>query len=211
MTETTDRQPVSPEKDHEESGESMRNLADILAALDRTAQGSDVSVGNILDEFGTRAYAPLILVPALILVTPVSGIPGLPTIGATIIFLICIQRLVGRSGIWIPDWLRRRKISREKFCKAIDWLKKPAAWMDRRAQQRMRWMVRRPVRMLTLLVICAICIIIPFLELLPLVTSLFAISISLFALGLLVRDGLLVLIGHLWIGVALGTIWYLVS
>ncbi|MGR3321905.1 MAG: exopolysaccharide biosynthesis protein [Pseudooceanicola sp.] len=195
----------------DKAGPELRSLTDILDALEETAQDDEVSVSDVVAEFGTRAYAPLLLVPALILITPLSGIPTLPTIGAALMFLICVQKLMGRSRLWLPDWLQRRRVNSERLLKSVEWLRGPCAWVDRRTHKRLPWLVTRPANAVTLSVIVAICIIIPFLEILPLVTSLFAISISLFAVGIFTRDGLFTLIGHGWILVAAGTIWWLVT
>ncbi|SLN68927.1 Exopolysaccharide synthesis, ExoD [Pseudooceanicola marinus] len=194
-----------------DDAQRLRSLTDILDALEKAPHDGRVSLGNVVDEVGTRAFAPIILVPALILISPLSGIFGLPTIGAIFIFLITIQKAIGRSNVWIPQFLRRREVGEDKLQKALDWLRKPCGWVDRRTHTRLTGLVSRPANLVTILVILAICLVIPVLELLPFVTSFFALAISFFAVGLLTRDGLFTLIGYIWIGLSATLILWLVT
>lgn len=190
---------------------SLRSLKDILDSLEQAASGETVSLGHVVEELGTRSFAPLLLVPAMILVTPLSGIPGLPTIGAAFMFLISVQKLMGRPNVWLPGWMRRRKVAGTRIRTSVDWLRKPADWIDARTHRRLPWLVTRPANVLTITMVIAICLLIPFLEILPLVTSFFAAAISLYAIGLFARDGLFALLGHIWVGVAGATIYTLIT
>lgn len=189
----------------------LRSLGDIIDALENAPEDGHVSIGDVMNEVGTRAFAPIILVPALILVSPLSGIFGLPTIGATLIFLITVQKLIGRENLWLPGVLKRRRVAEAKYLKALGWLRKPCDWIDRRTQKRLTLLVSRPANLVTLLVILAICLIIPALELLPMVTTIFALAISLFAVGLLTRDGLFTLLGYTQVGCSAALVWWLVT
>lgn len=199
------------EDDQGNGQRQLRSLGDILDALDNAAQGGEVSIGGVMDEVGVRAFAPIILVPALILVSPLSGIFGLPTIGATLIFLITIQKMLGRANVWIPDILRRRRIGGDKLAKATSWLRRPCNWIDRRTHTRLTALVSHPANMVTLSIIMAICLVIPALELLPMVTSIFAIAISLYAIGLLTRDGFFTLLGHTQVALSSALVIWLIS
>ncbi|WP_074257252.1 exopolysaccharide biosynthesis protein [Vannielia litorea] len=181
----------------------------MLDALDTLTEAETVSVSDVLDEIGIRAFAPLILVPALILVTPLSGIPGLPTIGAALMLLVTVQKLFGRKQLWLPGWITRRSVEAGKLANAVDWLRKPCRWFDRHSRKRLHPLVSRPANLVTALVISLICLMLPPLELLPMVTSLFAVAISLFAIGLLARDGLFTLLGYLWLALTGGMVAWL--
>ena len=192
-------------------GAGIRSLSDILDALEEAGGEDHVSVRDILDEVGVRSFAPTILVPALILVSPLSGIFGLPTIGAIFIFLITAQKLAGRRHVWLPDMLKRRQVGASKLSRAIGWLRKPCAWVDRHTHRRLAMLVSRPARIMTLLTIIAITLVIPFLEVLPMVTSVFAGAISLFAIGLLARDGLFTLLGYVQVAISGTLVWWLLT
>lgn len=189
----------------------IRSLSDILDALDGAGEGHSVSVREILSEVGLRSFAPTILVPALILVSPLSGIFGLPTIGALFIFLITVQKLAGRDHVWLPGFLMRREVRSDRLSRAIGWLRRPCNWVDHHTHRRLTALVSRPANIVTLSVIIAITLVIPFLEVLPMVTSVFAAAISFFAIGLLARDGLFTVLGYLQVAASGVLIWWLVG
>jgi hypothetical protein len=191
--------------------QSPRSLGDILDALDDAASRDTVAVSDILEEIGDRSFAPMILVPALILVSPLSGIFGLPTIGATFMLLVTLQKLLGRSHVWFPKFLKRRRIKSSRLKTAVDWLRRPSGWVDRRTHKRLTLLVSRPANLITLLMIVAVCIIIPFLEVLPMVTSIFALAISLYSVGLLARDGLFTLLGHTQVALSAALVVWLIT
>ncbi|WP_239520628.1 exopolysaccharide biosynthesis protein [Pseudooceanicola aestuarii] len=191
--------------------QDFRQLSDILDAMENADRDGQITIGDILDEVGTRSFAPIILVPALILVSPLSGIFGLPTIGAMFIFLITAQKLVGRHTVWMPNVLTRRGVRTQRVQKAVSWLRRPVAWIDARTHRRLTAFVTRATNMFTLTVIAAICLVIPFLEVLPMVTSVFAAAIALFAIGLLARDGLFTLLGYVQVGISGWLVWWLVT
>lgn len=189
----------------------LRSLGDILDALDQAADTGSASVGDVLEEIGMRSFAPLLLVPAMLLVSPLSGVPSVPTFGAILMLLITGQKLVGRPHIWLPGWLKRRNVRSERLSKAVSWLRRFADWIDSRTHKRLSALVSRPSNIVTLLVIVAICLVMPFLEVLPMVTSVFAVAISFYAIGLLARDGLFTLLGHAWVGVSVGLVVWLMT
>lgn len=189
----------------------LRSLTDILDALEEAATGPTVAISDILEEIGDRSFAPIILVPALILVSPLSGIFGLPTIGAIFMLLVTLQKLLGRDHVWFPDFLKRRKVTSDRLSKAVSWLRRPVTWVDTQTHKRLTVLVSRPANIVTLLLIVCICIIIPFLEVLPMVTSIFALAISLFSIGLLARDGLFTLLGYTQVALSGGLVLWLLT
>ncbi|ETX27990.1 exopolysaccharide biosynthesis protein [Roseivivax isoporae] len=174
----------------------VASLTELLDRI-RPEDGQDsVSVHEILERIGNRSFDAALLVPALILVSPISGIPGAPTIGGLVILLIAAQNLVGRRHLWLPGFLMRRRIGAERLENALGFLRKPAAWVDRHSRNRWRVLTRRPVSSLALLTIIATTITWPLLELVPFFTSAGAVAVSLFAIGLMIRDGLYMIAGY---------------
>ncbi|MBV2360207.1 exopolysaccharide biosynthesis protein [Thalassococcus sp. CAU 1522] len=181
--------------------EKPDSLGDLLRAMTPDDGQARVSVADILDEIGDRSFAPAILIPALILVSPVSGVPGTPTLGALIILSCALQGLVGRRHLWLPGVLRRRSLSAHRMCRAIAFLQRPAAWIDRHSQARLHLLTGIPLRQLAFAMIAATALTWPFLELLPFVTSFGAGAVSLIAFGLMTRDGAYVLAGYVVLAV----------
>ncbi|WP_232796418.1 exopolysaccharide biosynthesis protein [Roseovarius salinarum] len=185
-------------------------LSEVLDALERAAQRGAVSLRDVLAETGERAFAPLLLVPALLLVSPLSSIPGVPVLGAAILILIAGQRLLGRRTPWLPDMLMRRQVSGQRLRAAVAWLRRPAAWVDRRTRRRLGWLLRPPFNHLPLLATLLIAFIMPFLQVVPFAPSLAAAAIALLATGMLTRDGIFVLAaGAFLAAVAGGLVWAL--
>ena len=179
-------------------------LTHLLDRVDAVAEGDKVAVRDILHEIGETSFAPFILVIAALMVSPLSGVPGAPTIAAILILLFTVQALVGRRHPWLPDIILRRTVKGKRLRQSVSWLRKPAAWFDRHSRKRWRFITMRPMRVLTMLSICAVVIVWPFLEILPFFTSFGAVAVALLSFGLLTRDGLYVLLGYCFIAVLVG-------
>ena len=186
---------------HDTTGpEVAQSLAAVLAAIRQAARGETLCVRDIFEEIGERSFATALLIPALLLVSPLSGIPGTPTIGGLVVILIVVQWIAGRDHLWLPDVLMRRRLKASRVLTALDWLDRPAGLFDRTAAARLSFLTRGPFALAALLTILLIAASWPFLELLPFVTSIGAFAVSLFAFGLMTRDGLWVGAGFLLVG-----------
>ncbi|WP_326838747.1 exopolysaccharide biosynthesis protein [Roseobacter sp. MH60115] len=181
-------------------------LSTLLDAVDRAATDEKVEMRDILSEIGDRTITPVILVVALFLVSPMSGVPGIPTISAVIIVMLAVQGLMGRR-LWLPQRIMRMRIGASTLTRVVAWLRRPAAWIDRNSSPRLQYLTRGPMRMIILLQCAVIPLGWPALELVPGVTSLAAATIGLFAFGLFARDGYFVIAGYIgMIAVPLGAV-----
>lgn len=177
-----------------------RSLGELLEAMRPLAGDTRVSVSDVLGRVGDQSFAAVILVPAVVLVSPISGIPGTPTIFALITILVSVQALIGRRHLWLPGFLCRRSIAAEKMNRAIDWLSRPAGWMDRWSSDRLSLLSSRAFRPLAYAAVTLIALSWPVLELLPFVTSFFAGAVAMLMYGIMTRDGLFMLWGYLQAG-----------
>jgi hypothetical protein len=176
------------------------SLTGVLTALRRAARGDELSVQDMLSEIGDRSFATALLVPALILVSPISGIPGTPTLGAVIVILIVAQWIAGRDHLWLPGFVTRRRVSSERMRRALAWFDGPAAFVDRHTAPRFTALTSGPLALLPLFTVLCIAATWPLLELLPFVTTIGAFAVSLFAFGLMTRDGAYVVMGYAFVG-----------
>lgn len=181
-----------------ETTASRQTLSALLDALKPEGDVDSVSVRDLIQKVGERAFAPLMLIPALILVTPISGIPTLPTLGGLLIMLIAVQDLFGRDHLWLPGFLMRRQLATDRLQSALDWLEKPAGWVDRHTDDRLGMLTRSPFRQVALVIIVLITVAWPPLELLPMVTSIGAFAVSLLCIGMVTRDGAYVAAGYVF-------------
>ncbi|MGY6536719.1 MAG: exopolysaccharide biosynthesis protein [Pararhodobacter sp.] len=176
------------------------SLSGVLDKLGSAGDDDRVTIGEILDNVGDRSLAPILLVPALVTASPISGIPGVPTLTGIIVALIVVQMLMGRDTLWLPARLSRQSIARSKMQKAVAFLRKPVAWLDRLMRPRLCWLADRPWIYVALLICLAIAVTTPVMELMPFVITIAATAIGFFAAGILMRDGLVVLIGYAFVG-----------
>ncbi|WP_299673063.1 exopolysaccharide biosynthesis protein [uncultured Roseobacter sp.] len=171
-------------------------LTTLLDAVDRAAEDDTVELRDVLAEIGDRTITPVILVVALLLVSPLSGVPGVPTICAAVIIMLSLQGLAGRR-LWLPRWMMRAEVKGHRLQQAVKWLRRPADWIDRNSHPRLQYLTRGPMRLLILAQCAVIPLGWPALELLPGVTSLAAATVGLFAFGLFARDGYFVIAGYI--------------
>jgi len=171
------------------------SVGEILDCLDEVAREHDrVSISDIADAVGSRSYGPFLLVPALLEITPIGAVPGVPTFLATIIALVAIQMLFGHGHIWIPGVIRHRAVSGAKVASSSRKLRRIAAFLDRWFHGRLTILTHGiPVRIAALPII-GLCLTVPPLEIVPFASSGPMIAIAAFGVALLVRDGLLMLV-----------------
>ena len=129
------------------------------------------------------------------MVSPLSGIPGAPTLSGILIFVVAVQALVGRKHLWMPRNVLRRAVPKERLNRAVGWLRGPSAWFDRHSQRRWGLFQLPPVRWASMATCAVLPLSWPFLELLPFVTSFGAGALSLLTFGLVTRDGLYTVLG----------------
>lgn len=174
----------------------VQSLSELLVKLSgSTEHNGKVSVADLVAAVGRRSFAPLLLAPGILIVTPLSGIPGLPTVGAIVIVLVAFQMVLGREHVWLPRFLARREMSARRLNAALTRIQPVAAAVDLAVRPRLVFLTRGLFGRLIAAVCMLIALMIPPMELVPLSSSVAALVISLLALGLAVHDGLLVLVG----------------
>ncbi|MBI1181177.1 MAG: exopolysaccharide biosynthesis protein [Alphaproteobacteria bacterium] len=179
------------------------NLEQVLDAIAEAGDGEDVSVADLLASVGGRSFGPTLLVPSLLIVSPISGIPGVPTIGGLTIAFIAGQMVIGRHHIWLPRFLLSRHVGRSKLRKALKTLRPAARLMDHLIKPRLCLLTSKPLSHAIAAICAAIALAMPPLELIPFASSAVAGAVALFGLALLAHDGLLVLFGIAVTGLSL--------
>ena len=178
----------------------MGEIETVLDDVSRAGEGEDVTLADVLSTAGRHSLTAVLLVPALIVVTPLSGIPGFSSIMGLVIALISVQILAGRDHLWLPKWIRCRTMERKNLHWAVDWLQKPARAIDAITARRLTLLVHRPAASLLHLA-CLICgLAMPFLEFVPFSSSVLGAAVSVMSIALLARDGLFALAAFALIG-----------
>ncbi|MBM9595919.1 exopolysaccharide biosynthesis protein [Roseitranquillus sediminis] len=177
----------------------------ILDELKGTAkEGDRISVGESVEALGHRGYGPLLFVPALIEISPIGGIPGVPTILALIILLFAVQIAWGRDHMWLPGFLERRSVSTDRMKGAVDKSRPVGRWLDRWFHGRLPRLTGKPARRIAACVVILLCLSVPPLELIPFASTAPMAAIAAFGLAITLRDGLLMMLGFALTVVAAG-------
>lgn len=173
-----------------------RPVTGIVTRLEAVSQGDQVTLGEAVKAFGDRAFHAVLMVPALLVLSPLSGIPFFSSLCGLTIAIVSAQMLwPGRRRLWLPAALTRRRVTADHARSALARLFRIATWLDDHARQRLSVLVRRPGRWVveTACLLCGLAM--PVLELVPFSSSILGGAVTLMALGLLARDGFFALLG----------------
>ena len=189
-------------------------LTDVVAELEKAAEktkGDVVEVGTLIDALDHRGYGPALAILPLIELTPLGGIPGFPTLLALTLAIITVRLLMGYEHFWAPGWLRRRKLKSERVIRSMEWLKPLSLRIDATLHERLSRFAGSTGQRAACIVILCLLLTVPPLELVPFATSGPMIVIAIFGLGLLFRDGLMMLLGFIGAVIAVvGGLWGLI-
>ncbi|MGV3485573.1 MAG: exopolysaccharide biosynthesis protein, partial [Planctomycetaceae bacterium] len=124
----TDRADGNPREQ-----KKLHSVREVLDVLDDAADGREyLSLGEALDAIGHHSFAPLLLLPGLIMALPgPADIPGVPVVLGALVIIIAVQMILKRKHVWVPSWIKKRQLSSRSVKKMIDWCRRPAGWMDR--------------------------------------------------------------------------------
>lgn len=173
-------------------------ISDRLSQLAGGAEGDAVSLEWILQQLHERAFGLFLLVLALPCCIPF--LYGVPQIVALPLMFVSAQILAGRASPWLPEKLAARTVTVESLrglaSRAKPWLRRIEAF-SRPRQVRLTYAPFDRIVGLALVLFSA-SILVP----LPGTNTVPGFAVVLVSMGLLQRDGILVLLGML-----LGTAW----
>lgn len=178
-------------------GARATSVMDVINRARGALHEGEVSVRDVVEALGRASFSPLLLVPALVVVTPASGIPLLSSICGISIALIAAQMALGRDHVWLPKWIMRRAAPKERMEAAFDWLEPLARFLDRITRVRLCGLVEKPFVKLPQILALLSGAVMPLLEVLPFTSSMLGATVTLLAVGMVTRDGLLVVLGML--------------
>lgn len=173
-------------------------IADRVAQLAEDSAGETVTLDWILAQLHERAFGLFLLILALPCCIPF--LYGIPQIVALPLMFVSAQILFGRRMPWLPERLGARTVSTDSLdrlaMRSARWLK----WIEAVSRPRIVALTQAPADRLVglALVLFSASILVP----LPGTNTVPGIAVVIVAMGLLQRDGLLVILGGL-----LGTAW----
>ena len=165
----------------------------VLKVQERTIRGEAVSIGLLQQVAGSRAAGPILLLPALLVVSPLSIIPGVPSLVGLHTVVVAGQIVIGRDSIWLPNWLNRRTLPARHAEKLMGFLLPVSRFADGLSRRRLLPLTGSLARRLGAAVCVAMGAVMPLLEFIPLSSTVAASVIAVFALSLTARDGAITL------------------
>lgn len=169
----------------------------LKAVIGSLPQGG-VTLAEIRDLVGQDGLLLLTAFLTLVFMIPVS-IPGVSTVFGAAILLIGICRLLGRS-LWLPKRVAQRVLPADKLRAALS---RGSVWLGRLERvsrpHRLNWLTSTgPMEWLNncALIAGALLLMAPF-GLIPFSNTLPGLALLFLSIGLLQRDGLFILLGHL--------------
>jgi hypothetical protein len=174
----------------------MRSLVALRTSEALSALGSEdrerLSVADIVERLGERSFGAIFLLLAFAAFIP--SIPGFTGLLGLAFMLVSGQLIVGRRFPWLPGFIAHRSVSREAYASAyrrlVPWLRRLETLARPRMAAATGTVAERVVGLVVFLLGVVIALPIPFLGNIPP-----ASAILVFALGLIERDGLLILAG----------------
>ena len=193
---------LAPALSLDADAEPRRRFSEILGDL-ASRPAATVSLGEVLDAFGDRAFGALMLLFAAPNMLPLP--PGVSVVlGAPLLF-VTAQLMLGRPTLWMPRFIRRRSIRRDFFAMLTTKLSPVLQRAERILRPRLSLLLHpvkeRIVGAACLLLAVILLLPIPFGNMLP------ALAISILALGLLERDGVWIIAGLLASVLSAGLVW----
>lgn len=190
------------------SHEGIRNMGSLLQSLAQETTGEKVTVEDLLNAVGRRAFGPLLLLLGFVAISPLTIIPGTSWLTAFVTLLIAGQVVLGQARPWLPRRALTVSFPREALVAGIDKIKGPASKIDRFLKPRLCFLTAPPfVQLIALISVLAALVTFP-LGLVPFGPVLPGLAIMFIGLGLTSRDGIMVLIAG---GATLGSLFLVIS
>lgn len=198
---------MNNKSDSSKQSDSDHPLEHVIDSIVELGEEQDkVSVADIQERVGQRSFGPFLFIPAIFEISPLGGVPGVPTLLGVIVVITAGQMLFGRKQFWLPGFISKRAIKGERIKPAMQKIRPAVRLVDKALKPRLKRITQPPWSRVVagLCVLCATTV--PPLEIVPFASTAPFAAIALIGLGLMGHDGIFV-----WLGVivALGTFYLL--
>lgn len=188
--------PAGPGQDVPPGRPVYRNegIRTLLAMFEFGDPAQQMTLGRILQDLQQSAFGVFLFVAILPSFIPIPGLGG--AVSGPLVLLIGLQMLCGMRRPWLPGFVSRRGPRRRTMHTFLDRIDGSLRRLDRLLRPRQpQWLDPLPAHAFTglLLILLGVLLSLP----IPFTNYLFGFQLLLFALALLERDGLLMLIN--WI------------
>ena len=180
-----------------------RPVREIIDRLETTAQRDNVTLKDLVEACGPASFVPTLMVPALLVVSPLSGIPLFSSFCGIIIVFIAAQMLFKRSHLYLPHAVTRHTVPGDRLRGGLKRMRRVADFLDRHTHKgRLGQFVGHGARILPQSLCVIAGALMPLLEIVPFSSSILGTAVLSFSIALLTRDGVFVLVGMAIIGAA---------
>jgi hypothetical protein len=191
--------------------EDRDDLTQIMNSLIQDSDCEEVTIGQILDTLEHRGFGPLLVAPALLIILPTGAIPGFPAICGIFIFLVSFQLMIGKQKPWLPKRFEKISIDKERLKNAFKKMEPWANKIDSYVQNRLEFLLESQLsKVFVALTSNVLAVGIIFIGFVPMIPAVLALPILFFALGLSVRDGILMAIGYAVVASSLFSLPFLI-
>ncbi len=173
-----------------EDQSDARRFSDVVESL---AEGDDpkLTLQELVSAFGERGFGAMILVLSLLALLPWP--PGGKAIFAVPIILMSLELAFQRDSIWLPRWALRASVSRTAYRSGVSRIMKLIRRVEALTRPRLSYLTGEIADVVTGLVCVLLALMmalpVPFGDMLP------GVTLVLFALGMMQRDGVAILLG----------------
>jgi len=178
-----------------ENQSDARRFSDVVEGL---AEGADskLTLQELVSAFGERGFGAMILVLSLLALLPWP--PGGKAVFAVPIILMSLELAFQRNSIWLPRWALRASVSRTAYRSGVSRIMTLIRRVEALTRPRLPYLTGEVADTVTGLVCVLLALMmalpIPFGDMLP------GLTLVLFALGMMQRDGVAILLGAVGTG-----------
>lgn len=180
-----------------------RGLIATLQVIAERAPEDGLTLGEFIESLGERAFGVILFSLALPVCIPFLYV--IPQLVALPMMALAAQMAAGRPEPWLPEKFRQRRMDKANLTRMAEGGRKWFGWIERLAAPRLLFLSSGPAERVIGVFFVAFCasVLVP----LPLTNTTPGIGVAVASLGLLTRDGLLILAGLLlsaaWIALLL--------
>ncbi len=168
-----------------------QRTSDLLISAVR-GESERVTIAEILDALDNRAFGLATLLFAIPSVIPMP--PGVPTVVGIALLIVSLQMVIGRQELWLPKILSKQGFSRKSLVSGFEKIKPQLEFIEKFAKPRLLVLTGKAATVVigVIILIMAIILILP---LPPGGNFPPALACAVLGMGLVERDGIIVLIG----------------
>lgn len=174
--------------------ESATGLIARLQEIAEQAPEGGITLAGFIEMLSERAFGVVLF--ALALPVCIPFLYGIPQVIAVPMLVLAGQMVAGFNEPWLPARFAQRRLGKAGLVRMARWGKRWFGWMESLARPRLLFMSGPTGERVIGTFFCLFCasILVP----LPLTNSAPGVAIVVASLGLITRDGILILLGLLW-------------